>query len=175
MMETLEKVEQEYRDVMVMAREIGMELRKLSSSELFLDGASNILSLPEISRADEAHNLFRMMEEKQLLAHLLENEFSLEMPGLLADEAAQDSKPKNKKKKKGENTGGKVHVRIGSENPVKALQNVSVVSSTYQMADRTVGVLGIMGPKRMEYPKMIAIVDYFSKMMNQLLKELEKK
>ena len=55
------------------------------------------------------------------------------------------------------------------------MQNLSLVSSTYQLADKTVGVLGILGPKRMEYPKMIALVDYISHTMNRILKEFERK
>lgn len=181
MMERLEKAQQEYMEVMSLAKEIGQEIRKFSSGEMYMDGASNILSLPEFSKPDEMHHLFKLIEEKKMLTHLLESEFSQDYGSFVSTKRGSSAKEhlQEKQQKKDSsvknNVSSRVHVRIGSENLIKEMQNLSVVSSTYQLADRTVGVLGILGPKRMEYPKMIALVDYVSQLVNHFLKDLEKK
>ncbi|MBI1979532.1 MAG: heat-inducible transcription repressor HrcA [Elusimicrobia bacterium] len=176
-LEKLEDVQQEYRDTLSVAKEIAEEIKKFSENELYLDGTSNILALPDFSSASELQNLLKIIEEKQILANLLEGE-------LAEEEGKKDRNQSREKESKEIRKGGiespmarartKVHVRIGSENKNKILQNISLVSSTYQLSDKTVGVLGILGPKRMEYPKMIALVDYVSQMVNRFLNETEK-
>ena len=165
--ESLEAAQQEYRDILSLARGIGEEIKKIStSSEIYMDGASNILALPDIQNAGELHDLFKIIEEKKILANILEKE--IPHPGR-TDKAAKPAKPAAQ----GLNLH-KVQVRIGSENTVRALQNLSVISSTYRLDENTVGVLGILGPKRMEYSKMIALVDYASQLVNRLLQEFDK-
>jgi heat-inducible transcriptional repressor len=155
--EKLDNLQQGYRDVISLAREIGEEIQKVSSAaDIYLEGTSNILALPDFSRADELHDLFKIIEEKQMLSNLLES--GLQPPSARKPSGAY-----------------KVSVRIGSENQVKALENLSVISSTYHLGDNTVGVLGILGPKRMEYSKMIALVDYVSQIVNKFVKDFENK
>jgi transcriptional regulator of heat shock response len=144
-----------------------------------MDGASNILSLPDFARSEDMSGIFKIMEEKQILANLLESEMKAcaDCGAILDEEDPTIKKSGSKESRmmlhhKGQ---GRVHVCIGSENPIKSLHNLSVVSSTYQLSDKTVGVLGILGPKRMEYSKMIALVDYMSQMMNRLLRDLNEK
>ncbi|OGR50683.1 MAG: heat-inducible transcription repressor HrcA [Elusimicrobia bacterium RIFCSPLOWO2_02_FULL_39_32] len=179
LVECLENLQEETKEIFSLAREIGEEIKKFSSGEIYLEGASNILSLPDFSGAADLQNLLKVIEEKQILTNILEHE-------ILEDQKSQNSKEQIKTKNlndrlrtKSEHSEpkkiGRVHVRIGSENLNKALQNLSVISSTYQLADKTVGVLGILGPKRMEYPKMISLVDYVSQMVNKMLKELEER
>ena len=62
-------------------------------------------------------------------------------------------------------SGKDVAVSIGSENEIKELKNVSIVSSAYRVGDRTVGMLGIIGPKHMQYTKVMSLV----KLMGDLL------
>jgi heat-inducible transcriptional repressor len=58
---------------------------------------------------------------------------------------------------------------ICSETPLKELKHLSVISTVYRDGTHPVGVLGIIGPKRMEYPKMMALVGAVSKIVNKLL------
>jgi heat-inducible transcriptional repressor len=60
-------------------------------------------------------------------------------------------------------------VHIGTENSRPELRHVSLVSNTYKLNDQTIGVLGIMGPRRMEYGRMIALVEGVTKIVNQML------
>ncbi len=175
MMEKLEQVQDENREIYGLAKEIGEEIRKIPTSEIYLDGTSNILSLPDFTRTEELHDLFKMMEQKHILNNLLQQE--LNDSGSGQDGDSHSGAKKNKKDSRSSSKNGKsnIQIRIGMENPIKALQNLSVVSSTYQLGENNVGVLGILGPKRMEYAKMIALVDYASQMVNQLLKEFNGK
>jgi heat-inducible transcriptional repressor len=109
--------------------------------ELYLEGTSNILSQPDFADYEKVRNIFKVIDEKKMLCDLLEKKVSHEG----------------------------VKVIIGEETPCKELQECSIVTSTYRSGDKTLGALGIIGPKRMEYSKMIALVDYFSKLINNTL------
>lgn len=160
MMDRLEQAREQFRNIMELAQEIGQEIGKLSANELYVEGTSNILSLPDFSKTEEIQDFFKLMEEKEMLTRVFEKE-------LLGHSGESFAEGAHLKGRRG------VNVRIGSENPIKALKNLSLVSSTYQLPDRTVGVLGILGPKRMEYPKMMALVNYVSQAVDKFLKEFE--
>ena len=161
MTERLEQVQEQHKNLLSLAQEIGQEIGRMAANELYVEGTSNILSLPDFSKTEEIYDFFKLIEEKKILTQVFERE--------LLDFAAQSfsngTHPTESKR---------VNVRIGSENTVKALKNLSLVSATYQLPDRTVGVLGILGPKRMEYSKMMALVNYVSQTMGKFLKEFEK-
>lgn len=161
MTERLEQAREQYHSIMSLAQEIGQEIGRLATNELYVEGTSNILSLPDFSKTEEIHDFFKLIEEKEMLAKVFEREIM---------DVASESFPPGAHLKEGK----RVNVRIGSENAVKGLKNLSLVSSTYQLPDRTIGVLGILGPKRMEYSKMMALVNYVSQTMGKFLKEYEK-
>jgi heat-inducible transcriptional repressor len=62
-----------------------------------------------------------------------------------------------------------VRVLIGKENLYPEMKDFSVVSSTYKSGNRVVGALGIIGPKKTEYPRMVALVDFVAKVVNDIL------
>ncbi|MGD8307014.1 MAG: heat-inducible transcriptional repressor HrcA, partial [Ignavibacteria bacterium] len=66
---------------------------------------------------------------------------------------------------KGEN----VFISIGSENEEEILKDYSIIIKEYESGD-TVGTLGIVGPKRMEYSKVVSIVDYIAKVLSEFLR-----
>ena len=59
----------------------------------------------------------------------------------------------------------KLNVSIGSENELKELKNLSIVSSAYQVGDKTVGMLGIIGPKHMEYTRVMSLVNFIGSLL----------
>jgi heat-inducible transcriptional repressor len=63
-------------------------------------------------------------------------------------------------------------VIIGSEAGERALEEVSVVAAPYCVGDRTVGILGILGPRRMPYSRLTAIVDYTAESLGRHLTRL---
>jgi heat-inducible transcriptional repressor len=112
-----------------------------SDAEVFVDGASNLLNLPEFSDLDLARTLFRTLEDKRTLIELLSR--------LLEDSG--------------------VRVVIGEENPLSDLNRCSLVASTYQAGERVMGTIGIVGPMRMPYGRAMALVDHLAAVLSRLL------
>jgi len=56
-----------------------------------------------------------------------------------------------------------VQVFIGSENPCHEMRDCSMITSTYKGRERVFGILGVIGPRRMDYREVISIVDYTAK------------
>jgi len=115
--------------------------------ELYLDGTTKILAHPEeLGDLREIQSLMQVIEGKRALADLLQRE----MEDLTPD-------------------AGKVHVRIGKENDLPALRNMSLVTTTYRFKNQVVGVLGVLGTKRMEYSKMMGLVNEVSEVVSRAM------
>jgi heat-inducible transcriptional repressor len=65
-----------------------------------------------------------------------------------------------------------VQVRIGRENDLEAVNNCSIISATYTVDGRPLGTIGILGPTRMDYRKVITLLDVFSKYFSEHLRRL---
>jgi heat-inducible transcriptional repressor len=149
LLDQVERFTQRQMDLMDMARRLAKEAFTTSDDgSLYLEGAGSLLSLPDFQSQEEIRSLVHLLDEKHHLGELL------------AKEAAQTSKK------------GGVSVRIGAENLNPELQNLSVVSSSYTVNGRQVGMLGILGPKRMEYSRMVALVDAVSRMVSEALERM---
>ena len=142
----IESAEQEQEEAFALAKDLVREAFDLKSeeSQLYVDGRENIFSFPDIDDFGQLTQLLKLIEQKNLLASVLEK--AMRKDGL--------------------------SVKIGAENKQPELRGVSLVSSTYKMADNTVGVLGILGPRRMEYGRMMALVEGVARVVNQLLANL---
>lgn len=113
----------------------------LRDRRLHIGGAMNILEHREFWDLETMRALLRAFEEKARLIDLLST---------LASEQG-------------------VQVMIGRENPVEEMQECSLVASTYTYHDRVLGILGVVGPKRMPYSKMIPLVDETARLVSQSL------
>ena len=98
--------------------------------QIYTSGANNIFKYPELSDSEKASRLISTLEEKDVLADFVK----------LGDESQ-------------ENTG--IQVYIGDESPVESMKDCSVVTATYEMGDGMKGTIGIIGPKRMDYEKVM--------------------
>ena len=110
--------------------------------EIYTSGATNLLSYPELGDREKARELMSTFEEKQALVHLIEE---------------------NLDSTEGENHA--IQVYIGSESPVNSMKDCSIVTATYELEEGVQGTIGIVGPKRMDYQK---VVNNLQTMMNQL-------
>jgi len=106
--------------------------------KLFLSGTKNLIKQPEFETASRIQSVIELIEEKEVIVHIFE----------------QSSESKN----------GVVSVSIGKEIPNTKMEDYSVITKEYKFGDSK-GTLGIVGPKRMEYAKIIAIVDYVSNIL----------
>ncbi len=99
--------------------------------EIYTSGANNFFKYPELADNERASELIGTFEEKKALAKLATEN--------LADE---------------QNAG--IQVYIGEESPIKAMRDCSVVTATYELEEGMRGSIAIIGPKRMDYEKVVA-------------------
>ncbi len=118
-------------------------LKESQDEEVFLGGTSHILGLPEYSDVARMKNLFQTFEEKYQIVRLLNQ---------CIDENG-------------------VQVFIGSENVNLVFQDISLVVSSYKNGDQTLGSLGVIGPTRMDYSKVIPLVQYTADLLSRVLQE----
>ncbi|MEW6012790.1 MAG: heat-inducible transcriptional repressor HrcA [Elusimicrobiota bacterium] len=130
--------------------------------ELFLEGLSSIYDDMEDFSPEEIRSMARLLEEKERFSQIIKERFkeSLNKAKLIESEA------KTLKKHI-------INVSVGSENKIKELNNFSLITSSYCAGEKNLGLIGIIGHKRMEYPKVISIVDSVSSMIESILSEWE--
>ncbi|NMB81472.1 MAG: heat-inducible transcription repressor HrcA [Ignavibacteria bacterium] len=115
----------------------------ISSDKTIISGAKNILAQPEFEDHDQLQSVIELIENKDVIIHILD---------------------KNK------NEDIDLSISIGKENQDEKLSDYSFITKEYNVGDLK-GTLGIMGPKRMDYSKIIAAVVYIAE---QLSRELTK-
>ncbi len=109
--------------------------------DVFVEGASTLLGTPGWTDLDALRKLLHTLEEKRRLIELL---------GQLVD-------------------GDGVRALIGSENPVAELGHCTIVASTYGSPGRTLGTVGVVGPVRMQYSRVIPIVGHLAALLTARL------
>ena len=67
------------------------------------------------------------------------------------------------------NAGHLVEFAIGKENELSELRDMSIVTATYRMGDQKLGSFGVIGPTRMNYARVLAIMNYLTQCMDQML------
>lgn len=113
-----------------------------TEGDIYLGGTANIMDQPElVANVNQLKDLFKAFEEKSRLISILDRCLTT--------------------------TG--VNVVIGSETPFQDIRECSFVTRTYSYDDQTIGVLGVVGPKRMAYPHVMAIVDYTANLVSKIL------
>ena len=116
-----------------------------ATAEVYLDGASNILTKPEFSGAERIRELFRMFEEKSRLVKILNECISIQ-PSI-----------------------GNVRVVIGRENNASSMKSCAVITTSYQVGGDVLGAIGVVGPMRIEYGRMMAMVNYLARFIERAL------
>lgn len=116
--------------------------------KVVVSGGRNLIKQPEFENPGKFESIVELIEDKDIIVHILDK------PSL----TAENSIPKTLE----------VNVAIGSELNSKNLEDYSVVIKEYKIG-KINGKLGIVGPKRMDYSKIIAIIDYTSKLLTEVL------
>jgi heat-inducible transcriptional repressor len=111
---------------------------------IYLQGTSNILSKPEFADVERMRELFQMFEEKGRLVKIL-------------NECISSSPPEG------------VKIAIGSEMGVPGMRDFALITASYASADNTTGLLGIIGPTRLEYERSISIVGYLGRVIGEMI------
>ena len=110
-------------------------------ADVFIEGRTNIIHEPEFENISIMTDLFRAFEEKATLVKLLDRCLN----------------PRG------------VRISIGSESEVQEMETCSLVTSTYSYKGGVLGALGVIGPRRMNYSKVIPLVDYTAKLLTEIL------
>ena len=116
-----------------------------ADGEVFVDGASNILNKREFASGETMRELFRTFEEKSRLVAIL-NECVV-----------------------GDYGPGDVKVVIGRENVAPSMKGCAVITASYQVGEDISGTLGVVGPTRIEYARMMAVVNYLARFIERAL------
>jgi len=117
------------------------------ASDVYVDGASNILSKPDFADIERMRELFRTFEEKSRLIKILNQCIS------------HDS-----------SYFGDVHVVIGREHPASSLQDCALITAPYRAgSNEQVGTLSVVGPMRIEYARIMAMVNYMARLIEHRL------
>jgi len=144
-LERMNEEKAQYDELVQQAMNVGaktFDQTSESEGDIYLGGTVNIMDQPELStNVGRMKDLFKAFEEKSRLIRILDH---------CLDESG-------------------INVVIGTETPFQDIQDCSFVTRTYTYDDRTVGVLGVVGPKRMLYPRVMALVDYTAHIVSQKL------
>ena len=109
--------------------------------QFYKGGTMELLNKPEFKDVDKAKSLFTMLEEQDVVANLLHDE--------------------------GE--GGAVTVRIGEEAKLSSINDCSIIEATFTDHDIVLGKLAVLGPARMEYAKIIGLLDFMKQHVTHML------
>ena len=113
-----------------------------AKTKLALGGTSNILNFPEYSDVEKAKGFLSVLETKDKLIQLLENQGEMAFT-----------------------------VRIGPETGIPELRDCSLVTATYHLSDNTHGTIGVIGPTRMQYGRVLSILNAMGQQLSDLLEQ----
>ena len=106
--------------------------------QIYLEGANKAFDLPEFNSLEVAKNFINIIDEKELVKDVLDSGF------------AKD-----------------INVYIGDENEKEELKDFSVITFKHKVGDKDLGTIGIIGPKRMDYSKVISVMKYINKKLKE--------
>jgi len=117
-------------------------LKLPANEKLFFGGKTNMLSQPEFHDVSKIKSLLTMIDQEDWLYNLIR-----------------------------EDSAG-IHVKIGRENKNSAMENCSLITATYSVGAEKLGTIAILGPTRMEYSRVISLLQFLSKDLTAVLTKL---
>jgi heat-inducible transcriptional repressor len=109
--------------------------------EIYIEGTSKMMDVPEFADLAKLKDLFQALERKEKLLGLLDK--------CLREEG--------------------IHVIMGLESDIKEMRDLSIITSTYRIGEKSYGVLGVIGPIRMNYSRIIPLVNCTAKTLTDVL------
>lgn len=119
-------------------------LKQVDDVDIYTSGTTNILSYPEFHNVLKAKNLIKLLEEKDTVMSVMQTK----------DEVDENNI---------------VNISIGDENNIEELKDCSIITTSYKIGGETVGSIGIIGPTRMDYSKVVSTLECLIKEVNPLL------
>lgn len=116
--------------------------------EIYTSGTNNIFKYPELSDNQKASDLINAFEEKQLLTQLIDDT--------------------------NEEGSNEIKVYIGEESPIQTMKDCSIVTANYEFGDGMRGMIGIIGPKRMDYDKVVGTIKTIKSQLDTMYRKDDK-
>ena len=108
--------------------------------DVVVGGPTKMLNYPEYSDVEKAKNFLTIFESKDRLAQIMKHSGGME-----------------------------VTIRIGAENDIPEMSDCSIVTAQYRVGDQASGTLGIIGPTRMNYNRVIPVLEFMGRAVTELL------
>ena len=121
-------------------------IRTEEEVEIYTSGATNIFRYPELTENGKASELISAVEEKQELMDLV-------------NETMANSEERG------------IRIYIGQEAPVQTMKDCSVVTATYELGEGLQGTIGIIGPKRMDYEKVVGTLKTLTDQLDEIYRK----
>ena len=119
---------------------IEKKLESEDQADVIIGGSANLLGYPEYSDVNKARNFLAVLESKDTLRQLVSRDGGME-----------------------------ITIRIGPENGRPELNDCSIVTASYRVGDHTSGTMGIIGPTRMNYARVVSVMNYMGKANSDML------
>lgn len=118
----------------------------MENSDVYIEGKTNLLNNPEFADVERMRRLLEAFENKSRIIQLLDTTL---------------------KRSSG------IQIILGPESELGELKEISLISSPYKRGNTLLGVLGVIGPLRMDYSRIIPVVEFTASLLSQLLEEPE--
>ncbi len=134
-----------HKNILDLAMHIIQDSFALTGEEkIYMGGIFNILNQPEFNNVEKVKTILSLLEQEEMLCELLES-----------NRAAEG-----------------VTIRIGDELHRDEIKECSVVATTYHMSGEAVGTVGVLGPTRMDYARVVSIVEHLSRNLSKALEKM---
>ncbi len=147
--ERVRDIEQDYREIIrVFLQSVGKLFYNFYDvDKVHIGGVSDVLEHPEFSNPERVRDIMELVEDEDVIIQVFQT---------LKSHSSTNERI------------GEVIVSIGAENPEDRLKNYSLVVSEYKIGGAS-GVIGLLGPKRMNYSKMISLVNFTCNALSEVL------
>lgn len=115
-------------------------VRKIATSDVYLDGITNILNYPEFNDLIKAREVLDLLKEKEIINQLV----------------IEASKKQQQ-----------LDFKIGSENEIDEMKDLSIITTVYGREGKDIGTIGVIGPTRMTYGKVVSSIKYIRELLNR--------
>ncbi len=135
-----------YGSILKSVMEFVLDCLEDSANRVYIGGASNILNNPEFENIDRAKKFLTFIDSKENVTKMLS--------GMMED------------------SGSEISIKIGSENGVEEMSDTSLVVANYRVGDKLTGKIGIIGPKRMNYARVVSSLELINDKLTQILNQM---
>lgn len=149
MIQTIKTQAGEFADIMEsIFQGIAEAIHEADEVEIYTSGTTNMLKYPELGNIEQTTKLLEALEDRQGLDELI-------------DESIHSD------------SSNGIQVYIGEEAPVSNMKDCSIVTATYELAEGGKGTIGIIGPKRMDYKKVVSTLKNLTGELDTIFKKKE--